>query len=75
SKRKQRKDSGPIDPITDEATNEEHVSTPSYDPFQSGEDRMQLHELMDLCAKLSDKVLALETTNTSQAAEIATLKE
>ncbi|GKC77752.1 hypothetical protein Tco_1128526 [Tanacetum coccineum] len=38
-------DSGPTEPITDEATNEEHV------------------------------VLALENTNTSQAAEISTLKE
>ncbi|GJT33069.1 hypothetical protein Tco_0923488 [Tanacetum coccineum] len=63
------------DPITDEATNEEHVSTPSYDPPQSGEDRLQLNELMDLCTKISDRVLILENTNTSQAAEIATLKE
>ncbi|GJU69786.1 hypothetical protein Tco_1256045 [Tanacetum coccineum] len=30
---------------------------------------------MDLCAKLFDRVLALENTNTFQAAEIATLKE
>ncbi|GJX81544.1 hypothetical protein Tco_0331025 [Tanacetum coccineum] len=30
---------------------------------------------MNLCAKLSDRVLALENTNTSQAAEIFTLKE
>ncbi|GJY26159.1 hypothetical protein Tco_0400885 [Tanacetum coccineum] len=45
SRRKQRKDSGPTEPITDEANNEEHV------------------------------VLALKNTNTSQAAEIATLKE
>ncbi|GJT18923.1 hypothetical protein Tco_0877629 [Tanacetum coccineum] len=30
---------------------------------------------MDLCAKLSNRVLALENTNTSQAAEITTLKE
>ncbi|GKC93940.1 hypothetical protein Tco_1159382, partial [Tanacetum coccineum] len=65
----------PTDPITDEATNEEHVSTPSYDPPQSGEDRLQLNELMDLCTKISDRVLILENTNTSQAAEIATLKE
>ncbi|GKD96225.1 hypothetical protein Tco_1380122 [Tanacetum coccineum] len=36
---------------------------------------MQLNELMDLCAKLFDRVLALENTNTFQAAEIATLKE
>ncbi|GKB39563.1 hypothetical protein Tco_0884505 [Tanacetum coccineum] len=75
SRRKQRKDSGPIEPITDEANNEEHVSTPSYNPSQNGEDRMQLNELIDLCAKLSDRVLALKNTNTSQAAEIATLKE
>ncbi|GJR92573.1 hypothetical protein Tco_0264747 [Tanacetum coccineum] len=75
SRRKQKKDSGPTEPITDEATNEEHMSTPSYDPSQSGEDRMQLNELMDLCAKLSDRVLAMENTNTSQAVEIATLKE
>ncbi|GJT63623.1 putative ribonuclease H-like domain-containing protein [Tanacetum coccineum] len=74
-RRKQRKDNGPTKPITDEATNEGHVSTPSYDPSQSGEDIIQLNELMDLCAKLSNRVLALENTNTSQAAEIATLKE
>ncbi|GKC00838.1 hypothetical protein Tco_0986974, partial [Tanacetum coccineum] len=66
---------GPTKPITNEATNEEHVSTPSYDPSQSGKDRMQLNELMDLCAKMSDRVLALENTNTSQAVEITTLKE
>ncbi|GJY35749.1 hypothetical protein Tco_0421127 [Tanacetum coccineum] len=75
SRRKQRKDSGPTEPITDDATNKEHVSTPSYDPSQSGEDKMQLNELIDLCAKLSDRVLALENTNTSQAAEIFTWKE
>ncbi|GKA85121.1 hypothetical protein Tco_0806775 [Tanacetum coccineum] len=32
SKRKQRKDSDPIEPIRDEAANEEPISTPSYDP-------------------------------------------
>ncbi|GJW57309.1 hypothetical protein Tco_0104040 [Tanacetum coccineum] len=32
SRRKQRKDSGPTEPVTDEATNEAHVPTPSYDP-------------------------------------------
>ncbi|GJX94075.1 hypothetical protein Tco_0348661 [Tanacetum coccineum] len=36
---------------------------------------MQLNELMDLCTKLSDRVLALENTNTSQAVEIVKLKE
>ncbi|GJZ90079.1 hypothetical protein Tco_0662006 [Tanacetum coccineum] len=68
-------DGGPTKPITDEATNEEYVSTPSYDPSQSSEDKMQLNELMGLYTKLSDRVLALENTNNSQAAEIATLKE
>ncbi|GJT83617.1 hypothetical protein Tco_1057959 [Tanacetum coccineum] len=34
SRRKQRKDSSPTEPVTDKA----HVSTPSYDPPQSGED-------------------------------------
>ncbi|GKE28783.1 hypothetical protein Tco_1444167 [Tanacetum coccineum] len=33
------------------------------------------NELMDLYAKLSDRVLTLENTNTSQVAEIVTLKE
>ncbi|GJS17614.1 ribonuclease H-like domain-containing protein [Tanacetum coccineum] len=39
SKRKQRKDSGPTEPIPDEAINEEHVATPSYDPPQSELDK------------------------------------
>ncbi|GJW62481.1 hypothetical protein Tco_0111816 [Tanacetum coccineum] len=46
SRRKQRKDSAPTEPTTEETTPEEHVSTPSYDPPPSGEDRMQLAELM-----------------------------
>ncbi|GJW82909.1 hypothetical protein Tco_0156054 [Tanacetum coccineum] len=74
SKRKQRKDNGPIKPIPDEAINEEHVTTPSYDPPQSGEDRMQLTELMDLCTQLQSRVLALETTKSNQALEIESLK-
>ncbi|GJV02792.1 putative ribonuclease H-like domain-containing protein [Tanacetum coccineum] len=37
-------------------------------------DRMQLHELMNLCTKLSDRVLTLETTKTTQSLEIASLK-
>ncbi|GKC17275.1 hypothetical protein Tco_1014057 [Tanacetum coccineum] len=61
---------GPTEPITDEATYEEHVYTPSYDPSQSSEDRMQLNELMDLCAKLSDRVLCpRENTNTLKRIE------
>ncbi|GJY04539.1 hypothetical protein Tco_0370479 [Tanacetum coccineum] len=41
----------------------------------SGEDRLKLKELMDLCTKLSDRVLDLETTKTAQAKEIASLKK
>ncbi|GJW99358.1 hypothetical protein Tco_0183272 [Tanacetum coccineum] len=73
---------GPTRPIADEATNEENVPTQSNDPplsrvntFRSGEDRLKLKELMDLCTKQSDRVLDLETTKTAQAKEIASLKK
>ncbi|GKB80152.1 hypothetical protein Tco_0947047 [Tanacetum coccineum] len=80
-RRKQRKDtevpqpSGSTEPITDEAANEEHVPVHSNDPLLSGEDRLKLNELMELCTNLSQRVLKLENTKTSQAAEIAKLKE
>nr|GEV99703.1 ribonuclease H-like domain, reverse transcriptase, RNA-dependent DNA polymerase [Tanacetum cinerariifolium] len=38
----------------------ECVPTPSNDLLHSGEDRMQLKELMDLCTNLSNKVLDIE---------------
>ncbi|GKB00592.1 hypothetical protein Tco_0828585 [Tanacetum coccineum] len=75
SRRKQRKDSGPTEPIPDVATNEEPTSTPSCDPPQSGEDRLQLAELMTLCTKLQKQVLDLEEAKTAQAKEIASLKK
>ncbi|GJR00622.1 hypothetical protein Tco_0523606 [Tanacetum coccineum] len=78
SRRKQRKDtkipqsSGPIKPIADEAANEENVLTQSNDLalsrvniLGSGDDRLKLKELMDICTKLSDRVLDLETTKTA----------
>ncbi|GKA57879.1 hypothetical protein Tco_0757067 [Tanacetum coccineum] len=71
SRRKQRKYSGPTEPVTDES----HVSTPSYDPPQSGEDSMQLSELINLCTSLQEKVLDLEKAKTAQAKEIAILKK
>ncbi|GJY68600.1 hypothetical protein Tco_0471582 [Tanacetum coccineum] len=80
-RRKQRKDnevpqpSGSTEPITDEAANAEHVPTHSNDPLFSGEDRLKLNELMELCTKLFERVLDLENTKTSQAAEITKLKE
>ncbi|GKC25567.1 uncharacterized mitochondrial protein-like protein, partial [Tanacetum coccineum] len=74
--------SGPIEPIADDVANEENVPTQSNDPpisrvntLGSREDRLKLKELMDLCTKLSDRVLDLETTKTAQAKEIACLKK
>ncbi|GKB44636.1 hypothetical protein Tco_0889578 [Tanacetum coccineum] len=80
-RRKQRKDtevsqpSGSTKPITDEAANEEHVPTHSNDLLLSGGDRLKLNELMELCTNLSQRVLDLENTKTSQAEEITKLKE
>ncbi|GJZ35682.1 hypothetical protein Tco_0581499, partial [Tanacetum coccineum] len=67
-------DTEDMEPIPDEAINEEHVAIPSYDPPQSGEDRMQLTESIDLCTQLQSRVLALETTKSNQALEIESLK-
>ncbi|GJW09665.1 putative reverse transcriptase domain-containing protein, partial [Tanacetum coccineum] len=65
----------PIEPIPDEATNEEPISTPSCDPPQSGKDRLQLTRMMSLCTKLQKQVLDLEESKTAQAKEIASLKK
>ncbi|GKA42709.1 hypothetical protein Tco_0735369 [Tanacetum coccineum] len=75
SRKKQRKDNAPTEPITEETTHEEHVSTPSYDPPQSGENRMKLTEFMDLYAQLQSRVLDLEKSKTTQAKEITSLKK
>nr|GEU55104.1 hypothetical protein [Tanacetum cinerariifolium] len=57
---------------------EEHVPTPSNDPLPSGEERMQLKELIDLCTNLSNKVLNLENEviemKSSQRAKIKELE-
>ncbi|GJY87921.1 hypothetical protein Tco_0502549 [Tanacetum coccineum] len=62
-------------------TRSENVSKLSNDPLlargntlRSGEDRLKLEELMALCTTLQSRVLALETTKTTQANEIAGLK-
>ncbi|GJS12948.1 putative ribonuclease H-like domain-containing protein [Tanacetum coccineum] len=81
SRRKQRKDtedpqlSGPTKPVTDDTKNVASVPTHSNDPLLSGEDRLKLNELMELCTSLSQRVLDLEKTKTSQAAEITKLKK
>ncbi|GJY40135.1 hypothetical protein Tco_0427405 [Tanacetum coccineum] len=51
------------------------MSTPSYDPPLSGEDRMKLVKLMNLCTNLQEKILDLEKAKTVQAKEIASLKK
>ncbi|GKD81647.1 hypothetical protein Tco_1348486 [Tanacetum coccineum] len=81
SRRKQRKDakdpqlSGPTEPVTDDTENVESVPTHSNDPLLSGEDRLKITKLMELCRKLSQRVLDLENTKTSQVAKITELKE
>ncbi|GJT06295.1 hypothetical protein Tco_0840757 [Tanacetum coccineum] len=59
----------------------ENVSKHSNDPLlargntlRSGEDRLKLKELMELCTNLQTRVLDLETSKTTQANEIASLK-
>ncbi|GJS46743.1 putative ribonuclease H-like domain-containing protein [Tanacetum coccineum] len=44
-------------------------------PTEPGEERLKLNELVELCTNLSQRVLDLENTKTSQAAEITKLKE
>ncbi|GKE43112.1 hypothetical protein Tco_1470396, partial [Tanacetum coccineum] len=79
-KRTQRKDtkvpqpSGSTEPIADETENVESVPTHSNDPLLSGEDSIELNELMELYTTLQLRVLALETTKTTQALEIDSLK-
>nr|GEW05330.1 hypothetical protein [Tanacetum cinerariifolium] len=72
SRRKQRKET---EVSQDETPTEEHIPTPSYDPLLSGEDRLQLNKLMEICTKLPDRVLSLEQIKTNQAAKIKKLKK
>nr|GEW37922.1 reverse transcriptase domain-containing protein [Tanacetum cinerariifolium] len=58
-----------------EIPNEERLPTTSNDPLPSGEDRMQLNELMILCTNLQEHVLNLEEVKTAQAKEISSLKK
>ncbi|GJX06135.1 hypothetical protein Tco_0194067 [Tanacetum coccineum] len=75
--------------IVDEAVNEEmddslvRVATTATsldaeqdrgNTLRSGEDSLKLNELMELCTNLQQRALDLETTKTTQATEIASLK-
>ncbi|GKB76254.1 hypothetical protein Tco_0943149 [Tanacetum coccineum] len=53
-----------------DAEQDRGVNTP-----QSGEDSLQLKELMEFCTKLQQRVLDLENTKTAQAQEITSLKK
>nr|GEZ79922.1 xylulose kinase-1 [Tanacetum cinerariifolium] len=70
SRRKQRKET---EVSQDEPPTDKHIPTPSHDLLPSGKDRLQLNELMEICTKLSDRVLSLEQVNTNQAAKIEKL--
>nr|GEW08221.1 retrovirus-related Pol polyprotein from transposon TNT 1-94 [Tanacetum cinerariifolium] len=74
SRRKQRKEIEVPSPSS-EIPNDEWLPTTSNDPLPSGEDRMQLNELMILCTNLQKYVLDLEEAKTAQAKEIACLKK
>ncbi|GJZ02416.1 putative ribonuclease H-like domain-containing protein [Tanacetum coccineum] len=73
SKKKNTKVSQPSG-STDNVPNE-NVPTTSNDPLLSGEDRLKLTELIDLCTNLEKKVLDLEKAKTAQDSEIASLKK
>ncbi|GJY68590.1 hypothetical protein Tco_0471572, partial [Tanacetum coccineum] len=77
TKKQNTKVSQPSDltkPMADETKNMESVPTHSNDLLLSGEYRLKLNELMELCTNLSQRVIALETTKTNQALEIDSLK-
>ncbi|GJU10185.1 hypothetical protein Tco_1132581 [Tanacetum coccineum] len=59
----------------DKAEHEESVPTPSNDPQPSGEDSMQLTDLMVLCTKLQTHVLDLQKAKDAQAKEITALQK
>ncbi|GKB76412.1 hypothetical protein Tco_0943307 [Tanacetum coccineum] len=73
-----KQDSGNIIRTQSMATLNEHipqgtgsgVNTPG-----SGEDKLKIMELMEICTKLSDRVLSLENVKTAQDLEITSLKK
>ncbi|GJS66628.1 hypothetical protein Tco_0681192 [Tanacetum coccineum] len=69
-RRKQRKDSGPTEPIPDVATNEEPTSTPSYDPPQSAK-TAQAKEI----ASLKKRVKQLEKRRKSSTSGLKKLRK
>ncbi|GJW32903.1 putative ribonuclease H-like domain-containing protein [Tanacetum coccineum] len=72
SRRKQRKET---EVPQDETQYNDSVPIPSNDLLLSGEDRMQLTELIILCTNLQKQVLDLEKARDAQAKEIASIKK
>ncbi|GJX36158.1 putative ribonuclease H-like domain-containing protein [Tanacetum coccineum] len=71
-------DSGNIDKTQSKATPNEPSSprtSSGGNTLRSGEDSIKLQELMALCTTLQSRVLDLETTKTTQATKIASLKK
>nr|GEU31799.1 hypothetical protein [Tanacetum cinerariifolium] len=73
-KRKQRQ-AAKVHSPSSEIPVEESILTPSNDPLPSGEDSIQLNELMIFCTNLQQQVLDLEEAKTAQAKEITNLKK
>nr|GEW22282.1 ribonuclease H-like domain-containing protein [Tanacetum cinerariifolium] len=71
---KKTQPSGPTTNVEDEAFNEENVSEHSNDPLHSGENRIKLKELIEICTNLHNRVFDLENTKTAQTQEIDSLK-
>ncbi|GJZ08446.1 hypothetical protein Tco_0542729 [Tanacetum coccineum] len=69
SRRKQKKTTAVPHPSdsTADVPNKESMPTHFNDPLLSGEDRLKLTDLMNMCTKLSERVLDLEHTKTAQA--------
>ncbi|GKC25458.1 hypothetical protein Tco_1027608, partial [Tanacetum coccineum] len=72
SRKKQKKDSGPTEPIPDVATNEEHVSTPSYDPPQS--EKAKTAQAKEI-ASLKKRVKQLEKRKKSRTSGLKRLRK
>ncbi|GKC11184.1 hypothetical protein Tco_1007966, partial [Tanacetum coccineum] len=71
------RDSGNILRTQSMATLREPIpqGTGSVNTLRSGEDSMKLNELMEICTKLSKRVLSLENIKTTQDLEITNLKK
>ncbi|GJT37830.1 hypothetical protein Tco_0937695 [Tanacetum coccineum] len=69
---RRRKDTEVIQPSAPNMVEDTIVPNESNDP-PSGEDRLKLNELMDLCTTLQAKVLDLEKTKASQQLKIKSL--